>query len=136
MSDRTPADVLEELRHLRATGALASLCEDRGIRMLVAFGSILQHPSAARDLDLAVVLDDPVDFIATVGEMIGWLRSDAIDVLDLRRADAVARYEALARGELLHEAEPGAFHELQISAVAHFADTQWLRDLQLEALSR
>jgi predicted nucleotidyltransferase len=132
-----PRSVLEDLRRQRDAGALEAHCRRLGITLLVAFGSALDEGVAEpRDLDLAVLLEPGRGFVAVVGEMLGWLGSDAIDVVDLARADVVVRYEALAAGELLHEREYGTFDELQIGAVLRMADTRWLRDLRLRALAR
>jgi hypothetical protein len=75
---------------------------------LVAFGSGVDEDVAEpRDLDLAVLVESDRDFVSVVASMIGWLGSEAIDVLDLSRADVVARYEAQAGGELIYERGPG-----------------------------
>jgi predicted nucleotidyltransferase len=132
---RHPRALLDELRTLRNTEALHGVCEELGIRLLVAFGSALRTDgSEPRDLDLAAELDDGRDFPEVVAQVIRWLRSDAVDLLDLRHAGVVARYEALVKGELLYEREPGTFDGQRIAAALRFADTRWIRDLQLEAL--
>jgi predicted nucleotidyltransferase len=136
MTTRSPAMILDELRTLRADGALASVCEEHGIGLLVVFGSVLTAGASPGDIDLAVMLDEGRDPIRVTGAIIGWLRTNDVDVLDLRHADVVARYEALAKGELLYERDHGTFDELQIASVLRCADTQWLRDLQLAALAR
>lgn len=137
MSNHTPRVVLEELRRRRESGDLEAPCREQGITLLVAFGSAVDpehtHP---RDLDLAVLLDPGRDFVAVVADMMRWLRSDDIDVMDLARADVVARYESLAGGELLYERDSATFDELEIAAVLRMADTKWLRDLRLRALAR
>lgn len=61
---------------------------------------------------------------------------ERVDLMDLARAGEVARVQALGRGELLYEATPGTFAERQILAFVQHADTRWMRDLQLQALSR
>jgi predicted nucleotidyltransferase len=136
MAPRPPSTILAELRGLRDTNQLASTCAELGIELLVAFGSTLVEEAAPRDLDLAVLFSSDRDPIRATGEIIGWLRTDDVDVLDLRRAEVVARYEALAKGELLYERTYGTFDELQVTAVLRYADTRWLRDLQLEAMRR
>lgn len=137
MADRAPRDVLDDLRCLRDTGQVAAVCEDLGIVLLVAFGNALDEGVAEpRDLDLAVQLEPDRDLPGVVASLLDRLGSSAIDVLDLARADVVARYESLAGGELLHERDPGTFDDLEIAAVLRMADTRWLRELRLEALGR
>lgn len=64
------------------------------------------------------------------------LSFERIDVMDLARTGDVARAQAFRRGELLYELTPGTFAEQQILAMVMQADTRWLRDIQLAALSR
>lgn len=137
MGAHAPRAVLDELRRLHDAGELAATCRELGITLLVVFGSATDDDvDEPRDLDLAILLEPGRDLVSVVASMMGWLRSDAIDVLDLSRADVVARYEALAGGEPLYEGEPGSFDELEIAAVLRMADTRWLRDLRLRALAR
>jgi len=64
-----------------------------------------------------------------------WLGIDEIDLLDLRQAGAVAKVEALLRGEVLYEQSAGtADHLLSIAAVEKM-DTQWLRDWALDLMA-
>ena len=56
--------------------------------------------------------------------------------MDLNRANVVARLEALREGETLFERRAGEHNERLVQALALFWDTQWLRDLELEALTR
>jgi predicted nucleotidyltransferase len=137
MGAHAPRAVLDELRRLHEAGGLAATCRELGIRLLVVFGSATDDEvEEPQDLDLAVLLEPGRDIVSVVAAMMSWLGSDAIDVLDLSRADVVARYEALAGGDLLYEQEPGTFDELEIAAVLRMADTKWLRDLRLRALAR
>ena len=86
------------------------------------------------DLDLAVLTTGNGRAIQVLEALTAHLGFERIDVLDLSRADGVARAQALRRGELLHEAVPGTFAEQQM-AVVRQADTRWLRDLQPQALA-
>ncbi|MDY7102458.1 MAG: hypothetical protein S0880_14850 [Actinomycetota bacterium] len=133
-----PSAALDQLRGDARSGVLASVCADLGITLLVAFGSATDPDWSAppNDLDLAVVMTGDAGLLDVVNGLTSHLACDALDVMDLGRADTVARAEALRRGVLLHESAPGTFAEMQILAVVQHADTQWMRDLQLEALAR
>lgn len=133
-----PRAALNQLRREARHGGLARLCEEAGIDLLVAFGSVTDPdwPVAPRDLDLAVILSGDSDLLRATNALMAHLGLEQVDVMDLDRAGSVARAQALRRGELLYEATPGTFAERQILALAQHADTRWLRDLQLDALAR
>lgn len=116
----------------------APRCAAWGIEMLVAFGSSVDRNgrTGPRDLDLAVTLTGGHALPAVMDALITHLDFEQIDLMDLTRAGIVARAQALGRGELLYEGTLGTFVELQIIALVQHADTQWLRDLELEALTR
>lgn len=133
-----PQAALYRLRSEARDGVLAGVCGEAGIELLVAFGSATDPgwPVAPRDLDLAVVMTTDTDLLRVIDALVTHLAFDRIDVMDLDRAGSVARAQALGRGELLHEQTPGTFAEHQILALVQHADTQWMRDMQLEALAR
>lgn len=135
MTEGTPAALLDELRGLRDDGRLAAVVRPMGVRLLMVFGSVLDTTSP-RDLDLAVIVAPGKSVAHATGALLGWLRSDLVDVMDLASADVVARYEALAKGELLWTADPTFFAEEHARAVTQLADTTWLRELQLRVLAR
>lgn len=134
----TPQAALNRLRSEARDGVLARVCGEAGIELLVAFGSATDPgwPVAPSDLDLAVVMATDSDLLRVIDALVAHLAFDRIDVMDLDRAGIVARAQALGRGELLHEQTPGMFAEHQIVALVQQADTQWMRDMQLEALAR
>lgn len=138
MAESPPRAALDQLRREARDGALAQLCQEAGIELLVAFGSATDPdwPVAPRDLDVAVVMTGGSDLLHVIDALMAHLAFEQIDVMDLDRAGSVARAQALGRGELLYERTPGSFAEQQILALVQHADTKWLRDLQLEALAR
>ena len=104
--------------------------------LLVVHGSVLTRPDRARDVDLAyAVLGEPAsDELTLVNRFHELVPGDHLDLMDLGRADPVARLAALQRGELLHEAEPHLYAEQHLAAVGAYRDTQWMRDRALERL--
>jgi hypothetical protein len=133
-----PRVALNQLRRDARTGRLAQLCQETGVKLLVAFGSATDAdwPLPPRDLDLAVGLTSGSGLLQVLDALTTHLGFERIDLMDLGRASDVARAQALCRGELLYESAPGTFAEQQILAMVTQADTSWLRDLQLAALSR
>lgn len=128
-----PRTALATLRRLAAGAEIEAFCQAHGVRLLVVFGSALRGGSAPRDLDLAVLLDDTGDLVAVTTGLIRLLGCDDVDVMDLGRADLVARAAAL-EGEPLVEDEPGRFARLQMATLPLAAETAWIRRLQLDQL--
>ena len=127
------------LQQLTENGEVAAFCRLHAIRLLVVFGSAVQHRDAPpKDLDLAVLLEDREhgDVFGVVAELVALLHSDALDVMDLARAGVLARAEALGGGRPLFEAQPGSFAEQQMRALGQRMESGWLVDLQLESLAR
>jgi len=132
----TVQDSLARLRRVADNGSLASACLEIGVALLVVHGSVLTRPDRARDVDLAyAVLGEPAsDELTLVNRFHELVPGDHLDLMDLGRADPVARLAALQRGELLHEAEPHLYAEQHLAAVGAYRDTQWMRDRALERL--
>lgn len=132
-----PREALATLRDLADRGELDHFCEERGIRLLVAFGSVADRQRAEPgDLDLAVLIEDGVPLVAVVNAFTSLLGTDAVDVVDVRRADPVLRHRALVGAVVpLYECERGLFAEEQIAAMLTYMDTAWLRRLDLETMA-
>lgn len=135
----SPHEAFERLEELTATGELARLCSEQGIDALVIFGSVVDpnRAASARDLDVAVVLDRSTgaDALRVVNVLADALRCDAVDVLDLGRADPVALEQALVGTAWLHERAPGMVASLRDRATMQRMDTDWLRALDLELMA-
>lgn len=133
-------DVQGTLARLRAdgdSGALAELCDELGVDLLVRFGSSIERPETAGDVDLAYsfrrdVTPDDLGVVNALGERYG----DALDLMPLDRAGVVAAHAALSLGEVLVELTPQKFANRQMSAFRDYVDTQRFRDLQLELMAR
>lgn len=126
------------LRRDAASGALSALCAELGIDLLVLFGSTLDDPVTAGDVDLAYSFEtgrpgDDLAVVAALGDRYGF---DNLDCMPLERADSVALLAALYRGEVLVERTPAKFAEYQVKAYGLYRDNQHLRDVDLEVLAR
>lgn len=132
---RTPAEALQALRDAAADGRLAAFCVEQGIELLTAFGSAVHGDAPPRDLDLAVRLADGTELVPVVSALVAWLACDDLDVLDLRRAGVVARANALDRCEPLYELRRGDYARASMAALAMAAETDWIRELQLDRLA-
>lgn len=128
----TPRSALAALRD----GAAGDLAQRHGLDLLVAFGSVVRTDGQPRDLDLAVRSAGALDVLALLQDVYELTGLEEVDVLDLRRAGAVAAFEALEHGVLLYESHPGRFVEAHVGAWSLHADEAWLRRRQLESLAR
>lgn len=136
---RTPAQAVDRLRELAASGDLDRFCTARGLRLLVAFGSAVDpaHASEANDLDLVVAFDADADadlprLIVDLSELLGLTD---LDVVDLDGAGPVLRHRALVATLPLFERRRGVYAVERDRAIMEFMDTAWLRRLDLEAMA-
>jgi len=129
---------LDRLERAAEDGALQELCARHGVAILTAFGSAV-HPGGREpdDLDLAVRFlaghgGDPLALLDALAELTGY--SD-LDLMDVARADPVARVAGLTECRPLFEAEPYLFAREQLRAMQAKMDTAWLRDIELRRLA-
>jgi len=132
-----PRAGLAALRIAAEAGVLASLCLRYGVRLLVVFGSVLDESRKARDLDIAVAIRHGVaaDVLGLIDALARVSGTEAIDLMDLRRAGPVARERALVGTLPLFESDPGTFANAQMAAMLERIETDWLRRLDLELMS-
>lgn len=129
MTDRLSCEQIQE--------RLTPLYEDEGLRFVLLFGSTLsegaQHPHS--DIDLAFSFEQPVDLLDLSNRIIRLLRTDNVDVIDLKRASPLLQFSAAKTGTLLYERSPGLFATFYSLAFRRYVDTKKLRDAQAEAVS-
>jgi len=124
------------LRAAADSGALAALCRQHAIRLLVVFGSVLDPSRAPRDLDVAVAFEPGAtpDLLRLIEDLAALTSVESVDLLDLARAGPVARERALVATLPLYESEPGVFANSQMAAMTERMETDWLRRLDLELM--
>ena len=115
------------LTRLRAT--LSPLAQAAGLRLVVLFGSAARGESgrAPEDLDLGVLPMGPFDPVAFTNAAIQRLRSQAVDVTDLRYADPLLLMLVARDGVPVYEAPSGEFARFASLAARRFADTRKFR---------
>ncbi len=95
-----------------------------GVRLLLLHGSRARgddHPGS--DWDFGALYDhsgaDPAALVTALSSAVG---SDAVDLVDLRRASALLRYRAARDGAPVHEPTDGEFLEFRLAAVQFWCD--------------
>lgn len=133
----TPADAFAALQEAERSGELAHLADRLSLGLIVVFGSVARGEPAPRDLDVAVSSrpGTRLDILDVVNALLDLTGCDDVDVMDLDRADALARQHALVPGEPLYEFEPGRFLSEQLRADAERLSTEWMRRNSLRRLA-
>lgn len=122
----------EELEQLRE--AAGRVAREAGYELVVLFGSAAGEDEARQpeDLDLALRGEGPLDLVDATNRFIRALDTQAVDVVDLRRADPLLMMLVARDGVPLHEAEPGLFARFWSLAVRRYADTRKFREAERE----
>jgi len=94
-----------------------------GVQVLVLHGSRARGDGGAdSDWDFGVLTDGTTDLAALATALTRLLGTDAVDLVDLRRASALLRYRTARDGVVLAEQREGAFREFQLEAVQFWCD--------------
>jgi hypothetical protein len=100
------------------------------------FGSAVDQAADPGDVDLAVLAQGDLDVLGLLERLYTLTGYEDFDVLDLRRASVVARERALLGARLLRESRPGLFANSQIAAIMERMDTDAMRRVELELMTR
>lgn len=120
--------------HEQLATAAESLRQDPRILAVYAFGS--QVSGATRpgsDLDLAVLLDRPLDLQGELrlrGDLVTLLDRDDIDLVVLNLAPPLLRYEIVTGGRRLFTRDDEAMDRFERQAILRYFDTAHLRRLE------
>lgn len=119
-------------------GAVAKLCRQEHVELLVMFGSAVTESDCPGDVDLAVryargFSGDPLSLLDGLYRFTGY---EVFDLLDLARAGPLPRDRALSGGRLLHQARAGMFANAQIAAMMERMETAGFRRAELDLLGR
>jgi predicted nucleotidyltransferase len=94
-----------------------------GVHVLVLHGSRAREDGGTgSDWDFGVLTDGTADLAALSAALTRILSTDAVDVVDLRRASALLRYRAARDGVVIAEQREGAFRAFQLEAVQFWCD--------------
>lgn len=134
----TPEQGLARLRAAAASGVLDELCARHSVRVLSVFGSAARGAPGPRDLDIGVFSEPgaPDDLVALVADLVALTGVERVDLAHLNRSGPVLRERALVGAVALFESGPGRFADAQTGAIGERIETDPMRRLDLELLSR
>ena len=125
------------MRAAAASGELDALCASHHIRVLTVYGSAARGEDSVRDLDIGVITEGTdLDIVALTAELIDLTGTDRLDLAHLNRAGPVLKERALVGSIGLYERDVGALATAQAAAIGERIDTDPMRRLDLELLSR
>jgi predicted nucleotidyltransferase len=112
---------------------LTPLFRKEGLQFVLLFGSIVKGSVHGKsDIDLGFLFDEPVDVLTLTNEVTKLLRSDRVDVVDLRRTSPLLKFCAAQKGKVLYERSNGLFNQFFSLAFRMYVDAKKLRDAQRE----
>jgi len=117
-----PPDARQRLEHLPA------LFEREEVQLAYLFGSLAQG-HAGQDIDLAILVPDGPAFRlrAAITECLG---TERVDLVDLRQAGPVLRFEIIRTGQLLYAADEETQWQYELATLHLYRDTHPLRQRQ------
>lgn len=106
---------------------VAAFCEEEGIELLLLFGSRAKGGAGERaDWDIGVLkqwgLVEPdryLDFTYRLAQAIG---QGNVDLVDLRRASPLLKYEAARTGQVLYQSDPWTLNRFHVHAWKLYQD--------------
>ncbi|MDR4507309.1 MAG: nucleotidyltransferase domain-containing protein [Candidatus Brocadiaceae bacterium] len=114
---------------------LEPLFQQEDLKLVILFGSISTGNIHKRsDIDLGFLFVNIIDILNLTNSVIRLLKTDTVDVVDLRRASPLLKFAAVKNGKLLYEKAPGMFHEFASLAFRRYVDTKKLRDARAESI--
>lgn len=125
-----PVPGLEPVRR-----AIVELVAEQPLRLAVLFGSMARGEPRPRDVDIALLGDGALDLIALTNVLTRRLRTQNVDLVDLRTADPLLMALVARDGLVLHEREPGEFDRFASLASRRFADTAKFREAEREYIA-
>ena len=114
-----PSDIKQKLAQL------IPLFEQRDVQLAYLFGSLSQE-KRAHDVDLAILTQtEPVFRLREA--ITDCLNTERVDLVDLRSASPVLRFEILRTGQLLYAANEMLSEQFELDTLRLYKDTAWLR---------
>jgi uncharacterized protein len=123
-----PADIGE-----RIWRTLPGFLAQQDVVLAYLFGSLAQE-RAANDVDIALLMSDALPAYPLRQQIADWLNIERIDVVDLRHASPVLRFEIISSGKLLYASREAMRHQFEMAVLREYKDTAYLRRRQKQML--
>lgn len=130
------------MRKLNDTGfeVLATvLRQEAGLLAAYCFGSQADPERRnPRDLDRAVLAAEPLPLrrLLDLGvTIIGLISSDALDLIDLRQAGPVLKFQVIKSGRLLFTSDQSLVNRFELQAMREYQDSDYRRRIQFQYLA-
>ncbi len=133
-----PMDIATDRNHI------ADICRKAEVNFVAVFGSVARGaPNKKSDIDLAISFRDGVSnekrnsiTLQIYKELSDRFKRDDIEIVDVENVNS-ALLGAIARdGKVLYEKKSGLFLRWVSFAKRVYVDSQWLRDLAFENISK
>ena len=112
---------------------LPVLLAEEGALLAYLFGSQVREGSG-NDIDLALFMPEekrPYTLQLTINK---FLDTERVDIIDLRRATPVMRFEIMSTGKCIYAVDEDIQLTMELSWLREFKDTAWLRQKHEQAL--
>ena len=112
---------------------LPDLLAQEGAILAYLFGSQARH-GRGQDVDLALLMPEekrPYTLQQSINE---FLDTERIDIIDLRRATPVMRFEIMSTGRCIYAHDEDIQIDMELSWLREYKDTAWLRKKHEQAL--
>jgi predicted nucleotidyltransferase len=124
-----PDQTTEILRSIDE-GLLQDICERYGLELVVIFGSRARGQACATsDCDVGVLRKKGIvpagDFLQLAYQLSQALKLGNIDLVDLRRASPLLKYEVSRWGKPIYQAEPSVFVRFRVLAWKLYQDDRY-----------
>lgn len=123
-----PADIEARLSRLNA------LFVQEGVLLAYLFGSLLQTDRPAQDADLALLMPKDKRPYHLHQAITDCLDTERVDIVDLRRASPVLKFEIISNGRCLYAQNEDVEVDFVMASLRQYHDTNYLRQQQNKIL--
>lgn len=129
-----------ELDIAKLKAVAQEIARDNGLDLIVLFGSRATGTTHRRsDVDIAYVAREPLSLSqesALIVEFMRLFRTDAVDLVSLRNASPLLRYQVARFGKAIYERTPGLFISFYINALRQHQEARPLFQLRSHYLDK
>ncbi len=113
---------------------LPELLSTTDVVLVYLFGSLAEG-KMGNDVDLALLTENTLPY-SLRDELITFLGTERLDIVDLKRASPAFCFEIIRSGQIVYAADEEMQLQFELSVVRKYHDTAYLRQKQEEGLRR